>query len=98
MKIVLLEGLGVSDKVLEKHAARLKEMGHTFAAYEKDASLEAQEERHEGWSCRKPAVQKDCGHRGRRSHREEDSCHLQSLWLHRDCLQRRSAEAFGYCV
>ena len=39
MKIVLLEGLGVSDKVLEKHAARLKEMGHTFAAYEKDASL-----------------------------------------------------------
>ncbi len=45
MKIVLLEGLGVSDKVLEKHAARLKEMGHTFAAYEKDASLEAQAER-----------------------------------------------------
>lgn len=45
MKIVLLEGLGVSDKVLEKHEARLKEMGHIFVAYEKDASAEAQEER-----------------------------------------------------
>lgn len=45
MKIVLLEGLGVSDSVLEKHAARLKEMGHTFNAYEKDASPEVQAER-----------------------------------------------------
>lgn len=45
MKIVLLEGLGVSDSVLEKHAARLKEMGHTFNAYEKDVSPEVQAER-----------------------------------------------------
>lgn len=45
MKIVLLEGLGVSDSVLEKHAARLKEMGHTFNAYEKDTSPEVQAER-----------------------------------------------------
>lgn len=45
MKIVLLEGLGVSDSVLEKHAGRLKEMGHTFNAYEKDASPEVQAER-----------------------------------------------------
>lgn len=36
MKIVLLEGLGVSEQVIMKHAQRLSEMGHTFTAYEKD--------------------------------------------------------------
>lgn len=45
MKIVLLEGLGVSEKVLEKHAEKLKEMGHTFTAYEKDTSPEVQAKR-----------------------------------------------------
>ena len=37
MKIVLLEGLGVSDVVIERHARRLEDMGHSFAAYPKDA-------------------------------------------------------------
>ena len=36
MKIVLLEGLGVSDEVIERHAAKLKEMGHSFFTCEKD--------------------------------------------------------------
>lgn len=42
MKIVLLEGLGVSDAVIEGHAKRLAEMGHTFAAYEKETDPEVQ--------------------------------------------------------
>lgn len=45
MKIVLLEGLGVSETVIEKHADRLKKMGHTFVSYEKDTSPEVQAER-----------------------------------------------------
>lgn len=45
MKIVLLEGLGVPDSVLEEHAARLQAMGHTFLAYEKDTSAQIQVER-----------------------------------------------------
>ena len=32
MKIVLLEGLGVSDQVIEPHARKLEAMGHTFVA------------------------------------------------------------------
>ena len=45
MKIVLLEGLGVSDQVIERHARRLEEMGHTFAAYPKNADPQVQVER-----------------------------------------------------
>lgn len=45
MKIVLLEGLGVSDQVIEKHSKRLREMGHTFAAYEKNTEPRIQIER-----------------------------------------------------
>ena len=45
MKIVLLEELGVSDKIIEKHAKKLKEMGHTFVAYPKNADAEVQAER-----------------------------------------------------
>lgn len=45
MKIVLLEGLGVSDAVLERHARRLEEMGHSFAAYPKNADVQVQIER-----------------------------------------------------
>jgi len=42
MKIVLLEGLGVSDEVIERHAAKLKEMGHSFFTCEKDPAPQAQ--------------------------------------------------------
>ena len=45
MKIVLLEGLGVSDQVIERHARRLEEMGHTFVAYPKNADPQVQVER-----------------------------------------------------
>ncbi len=45
MKIVLLEGLGVSDEVIAKHADRLRGMGHEFAAYPKDADPAVQLER-----------------------------------------------------
>lgn len=45
MKIVLLEGLGVPPQVIEKHAQRLAAMGHTFTAYEKDASPAVQLDR-----------------------------------------------------
>lgn len=45
MKIVLLEGLGVSDQIIEKHARKLEAMGHTFVAYPKDASPQVQVER-----------------------------------------------------
>ena len=45
MKIVLLEGLGVSDAVLERHAQKLAQMGHTFVAYPKDATPAVQAER-----------------------------------------------------
>ena len=37
MKVVLLEGLGVSDQVIQQHARKLEAMGHTFAAYPKNA-------------------------------------------------------------
>ncbi len=45
MEIVLLEGLGVSSDVLEKHATRLAEMGHSFKAYEKNTDPGVQLER-----------------------------------------------------
>ncbi|KAH0790624.1 hydroxyacid dehydrogenase [Histomonas meleagridis] len=45
MKIVLLEGLGVSDEVIAKHANKLKEMGHSFVAYPKDTNPSVQIER-----------------------------------------------------
>ena len=45
MKIVLLEGLGVSDALIEQHARRLEEMGHSFTAYPKDADPQVQIER-----------------------------------------------------
>ena len=45
MNIVLLEGLGVSDQIIERHARRLEAMGHSFKAYPKDASPTVQVER-----------------------------------------------------
>lgn len=45
MKIVLLEGLGVSDHVIEQHAQKLEEMGHTFVAYPKNTDPVIQAER-----------------------------------------------------
>ena len=45
MRIVLLESLGVSDGVIEKHAQKLENMGHSFTAYEKNTD---------------PAVQVEC--------------------------------------
>ena len=41
MKIVLLEGLGVPEKVIEAQAKKLSDMGHTFMAYEKDTAPSA---------------------------------------------------------
>ena len=48
MKIVLLEGLGVPADVIEGHAARLKELGHEFVAYDKDPDPAVQLERSRG--------------------------------------------------
>ena len=45
MKIVLLEGLGVPEKVIEAQATKLSDMGHTFMAYEKDTDPKVQEAR-----------------------------------------------------
>jgi D-3-phosphoglycerate dehydrogenase len=45
MNIVMLEGLGVSQTVIEKHADQLKEMGHTLTAYEKNEDPQVQAER-----------------------------------------------------
>ena len=45
MKIVLLEGLGVSQSVIERHAGKLEQMGHTFVSYAKDADPQVQLER-----------------------------------------------------
>ena len=36
MNIVLLEGLGVSGQVMERHIRSLEARGHTFTAYEKN--------------------------------------------------------------
>lgn len=45
MKIVLLEGLAVPQEQLQKHAEKLKQMGHTFSAYEKNTDPMVQIER-----------------------------------------------------
>ena len=45
MKVVLLEGLGVSEQVIEQHARKLESMGHTFVAYLKNADPQVQAER-----------------------------------------------------
>lgn len=45
MKIVLLEGLGVSEQLIQKHAQKLEQLGHTFYAYEKNADPTVQLER-----------------------------------------------------
>lgn len=45
MKIVLLEGLGVSDEFISCQAEKLKEMGHEFTAYEKNTDPQVQAER-----------------------------------------------------
>lgn len=45
MKIVLLEGLGVSDQMIEEHARRLENVGHSFVAYSKDTNPQVQAER-----------------------------------------------------
>lgn len=45
MKIVLLEGLGVSSQVIDKHAQKLSQMGHTFLAYDKNTDAQVQLER-----------------------------------------------------
>lgn len=51
MQIVLLESLGVSDALMEKHRVRLQEMGHTLLTYEKNTDPAVQLER-----CRKADV------------------------------------------
>lgn len=48
MKIVLLEGLGVSGEVMERHARRLEAMGHTFIACEKNTDPQVQADRCRG--------------------------------------------------
>lgn len=45
MKIVLLEGLGVSEELIAEHARKLEKMGHTFIAYEKNTDPKVQAER-----------------------------------------------------
>lgn len=45
MNIVLLESLGVSDEELEKYVEPLREAGHSFAAYQRDADPAVQIER-----------------------------------------------------
>lgn len=45
MNIVLLEGLGVPQALLEKHIQKLQAMGHTFTAFEKDTDPAAQQAR-----------------------------------------------------
>ena len=45
MKIVLLEGLGVSDQLIQEHADRLHALGHSFQAFAKDTDPAVQVER-----------------------------------------------------
>ena len=45
MKIVLLEGLGVSDEIIENEASKLEKMGHTLTVYPKDIDVNVQKER-----------------------------------------------------
>ncbi len=42
MKIVLLEGLGVSNQIIEKHARKLESLGHTLIAYEESVDPDLQ--------------------------------------------------------
>jgi D-3-phosphoglycerate dehydrogenase len=42
MKIILLESLAISDKILSDYKAKLNEMGHEFFAYEKDGNEDTQ--------------------------------------------------------
>lgn len=45
MKIVLLESLGVSEGIMEKHEKKLAEMGQRFVKYDKNVDPEVQAER-----------------------------------------------------
>lgn len=45
MRVVLLEGLGVSEQVIEQQVRKLESMGHTFVAYPKNADPQVQAER-----------------------------------------------------
>lgn len=45
MNIVLLENLGVSQDIMEKHIGKLAEMGHKFTAYEKNTDPAVQADR-----------------------------------------------------
>lgn len=45
MEIVLLESLGISDKLLGTYAAKLEAQGHTFRAYERNTDPNVQKER-----------------------------------------------------
>lgn len=45
MKVVMLESLGVSEAVMEKHVGKLREMGHEFVQYDKDTDPAVQTER-----------------------------------------------------
>ncbi|MBE6973649.1 MAG: hydroxyacid dehydrogenase [Ruminococcaceae bacterium] len=45
MKIVLLEGLGVSQQVIARHADKLAQLGHIFNAYPKDTDPQVQLDR-----------------------------------------------------
>lgn len=42
MKIVLLEGLGVSEQLIAAHTQKLTGMGHTFVSFEKDTDPKVQ--------------------------------------------------------
>ena len=42
MKIVLLEGLGVSEAVMKEHVERLVEMGHEFVQYDRNPDKDVQ--------------------------------------------------------
>lgn len=45
MKIVLLEGLGVNQQVIDKHTQKLEQLGHTFLSFPKDTDPQVQLER-----------------------------------------------------
>ena len=45
MKIVLMEGLGVSDETVQNYAQKLKEQGHEFVIYPKTTDAQEQKER-----------------------------------------------------
>lgn len=45
MKIVLLEGLGVANQIIEEHKVKLQALGHTFIAYDKELDVDVLIER-----------------------------------------------------